>query len=240
MNRKKNITVKQVQDSEGKPFAIPDIEHKPEVDEDPWGDDGLTHKQRIFVKAYIGPAAGNATIAAGIAGYCPNNHSSQKNTACQLLRKPNVHAAIAQALASRFGSPEWIRNNLIDIASSSFANFIDIDNDGNTKINFVRAAEAGALGQIKEYSEEVLKVSGVEAVTVKRSIKLHDKRAALETLARIDGKLNKFTIALTGPNGGPIQTETTHKFDYEQYRDMFARSRSTVRNGEGTASPNSN
>jgi hypothetical protein len=47
---------------------------KPEDEGDaPWDEDWLTLKQRLFVKAFVGPAAGNATKAAEMAGYSDSN-----------------------------------------------------------------------------------------------------------------------------------------------------------------------
>jgi phage terminase small subunit len=51
----------------------------------------LNERERRFVEAYMGKAAGNATRAAKAAGYAK---TSAKVTGCRLLTKANVRAAI--------------------------------------------------------------------------------------------------------------------------------------------------
>lgn len=56
----------------------------------------LTPKERRFVTAYIGEAAGNGTKAAILAGYAKK---SAAVTASQLLRKPNIAAELTKVVA---------------------------------------------------------------------------------------------------------------------------------------------
>lgn len=51
----------------------------------------LTERERRFVAAYMGPAAGNAAEAARLAGYA---RASAKVTGTRLLARPHVRAAI--------------------------------------------------------------------------------------------------------------------------------------------------
>jgi hypothetical protein len=186
----KRTTVKQVQATENlPPPTIPAVTVKPEVDEDAWGDDGLTVRQRLFVAALIGPAGGIATKAAEMAGYRSDNRDSLKVTASRLLTYANVQEAISHAIARRKGSPDWIRNSLIDIASSSMANFGNVTEKGEIELDFTKAAAAGALGQLREYTADVLKAPGGEVSIIRHKVKVHDRRAALETLAKLDGKM---------------------------------------------------
>jgi hypothetical protein len=187
----KRTTTKRVQDTENLPPVIPHVDVKPETDEDAWGDDGLTFRQRMFVKAMVGPAGGNATKAAEMAGYASDNRDALKVTACRTLTKANVQRALAHALAAKLDSPEWIRNSLVEISASSMANFVEVKENGTTELDFAKASEAGAMGQIREYREEAIKIGDGPAVTLKRTIKIHDRRAALETLAKLDGKLTE-------------------------------------------------
>lgn len=53
----------------------------------------LTEKQRRFVEAYMGKAAGNATKAARIAGYSGDD-ITLASVGYENLRKPQIHAAI--------------------------------------------------------------------------------------------------------------------------------------------------
>ena len=68
--------------------------------------DGLTPKQRSFVKAYRGQAAGNATEAARLAGY-----KSPMVEGCRLLRNAKVAQAIGSTPQSnpRIASPERLQ-----------------------------------------------------------------------------------------------------------------------------------
>lgn len=59
-------------------------------------DTKLTHKQSLFVSAYIGVANGNATEAARIAGYAGNDKTLSV-VGSENLDKPNIAAAIAAA-----------------------------------------------------------------------------------------------------------------------------------------------
>jgi phage terminase small subunit len=53
----------------------------------------LNERERRFVDAYMGEAAGNATKAALIAGY---GKASAHVTGCRLLKKPKISAAVAK------------------------------------------------------------------------------------------------------------------------------------------------
>lgn len=57
--------------------------------------DKLTEKQRRFVEAYMGEAAGNATESARIAGY-KGNGNTLKSVAAENLAKPDIIAAIQE------------------------------------------------------------------------------------------------------------------------------------------------
>jgi hypothetical protein len=154
---KKKITTKAVQESEGLPppslATLPPA--KPEDEGDaPWDKEGLTFKQRAFVKAFVGPAAGNATKAAAMAGYSDSNRNVLAVTGWETLRKPNVQRAIARAMAEREGGPEWTRAGVVEIARSSASDYLTFDTDekGNRipRPDLIAAAEAGALGTIKK------------------------------------------------------------------------------------------
>jgi hypothetical protein len=186
--KRKNITRKVVRESEDKPY-IPKVDVKPDIDEDGWETDSgdLTIRQRSFVEALVGPAGGNATKAAEMAGYAPENRIALQVTASRLLSNAMVQEAIAHALAKRRASPEWCKNQLIDLAQSSMKNFISIGDDGEPKLDFAKAAAMGALGQIKEFKEEGIKGGDGELTVVKRTIKIHDRISALQTLAKLHG-----------------------------------------------------
>lgn len=187
---KGRITAKRVQATENKP-VIPTVAVKPETDEGPFDADGLSVRQRAFIDAITGPAGGNASKAAEMAGYASENREALHATASRLLTYAKVQEGIAHALAKRRATPEWAKAALIDLASSSMANFVVVDEKGEATIDFAKAAEAGALGQIKEYHEELIRGGGEqEPAVIKRRIKIHDRTAALGMLLKLFGLLS--------------------------------------------------
>ncbi len=201
--KRKNTTAGKVQASERKPF-VPKLDLRPEIDEDDCGDDGLTVKQRLFVAAITGPARGNATKAAEMAGYRSDNRHALESTAYENLRKPEIQEAIALALARKRADPEWARASLIDLARSSMSNFVSIDAEGEPRLDFAKAAAAGAIGHIKEFTADVLPGQEGELAKVTRcKIKVHDRTAALALLLKLHGLVNDFD----GPRGGDVPLE---------------------------------
>lgn len=188
--KRKNITRKAVRESEDKPY-IPKIDVKPEIDEDDCGDDGLTIKQRLFVAAITGPARGNATKAAEMAGYRSDNRHALESTASENLRKPEVQEAVALALARKKSDPEWAKATLLDLARSSMANFISVGANGEPVLDFAKAARAGAIGHIKEFTADVLPGGeGEDSKVLRCKIKVHDRVAVLGMVLKLHGLLN--------------------------------------------------
>lgn len=186
----KNTTERKVQSQADKPFALPPgAKPAPEVDDDPWGEDKLTHKQRLFVAYYVGEAAGNASKAARLAGYRDDNADSLKATAWETLTKPYVQRAIARKMAERFGSLDDVRFGVAEIANANAADFMSADDQGRLKLDLDKMAAAGALGLIKGVDEEIFEVEGTPGRVVKRKFKFHDRLKALEILARMNGQL---------------------------------------------------
>lgn len=151
---------------EGKPVYDPEAEYVPYSPfkarnferDDPGeiGIDGLTLKQRLFVDAYVGPAAGSVGEAAFMAGYGkkkPRVKSSYHTKAgMDLLRLPLVQEGIAHALAAKKMSPEWTKLTLFELANSNLNNFVDVDESGSfLRFNFRKAEALGAMRQLKEY-----------------------------------------------------------------------------------------
>lgn len=211
---KKRTSTKQVQELEDKPF-IPIIDAMVEVDNAPWDKDGLTVRQRSFVEALVGPAGGQQTVAAEMAGYAAENRNSLRVTAHDLLTQPNVQRAVALALAARRMTPEWAKARLADIASADMANFVTIDENGKPKVDFKKAEAIGAIGQIKEYDPE----SG--------KLKLHDPAPALITILKMYGLITE-KHEHTGKDGGPIETRDADLRrlsvdDLRIYRELLAK-----------------
>lgn len=186
--RKKKITRKVVQGSEDKPFELPKVAVKPEADEEAWGDDGLTVRQRLFVEHLLGPAGGVATKAAELAGYKSDNREALWATASRLLSFVNVQRALERRIGAKFGSPEDVRNSIAAIANGNAADYLEPDENGKLRVSLDKLAQAGALGLLHETREEGHEIEG--AVTlVKRKLKLYDRLRALEILAKMNGQL---------------------------------------------------
>lgn len=181
--RRPKITAKRVRDTEDTPVRIPAIAPHPEPDDDAWGKDGLTLKERRFAKAYVGPAAGNATKAAALAGYNAENRNSLAVTAHHVLRKPNVQRAIARRLNRRGGGPAETRAGIVELARVNMADFVTVDEAGKVQLDLKRAYDAAALGAVKKVT--VRPTPDGQQVT----IETYNRLEALATMAKIHGTL---------------------------------------------------
>jgi hypothetical protein len=188
--RAKPITTKAVQSTEGlPPRTLPNVTVKPEVDEGPWGDDGLTQKQRLFVMHLLGAAGGNASKAAKLAGYSDSHEKALGALSSRTRAMPHVQAAIDRELARRQLTPDDIVGGLFARARANLGNFYRRDDDGKLVFDLEHAADLGAMGQLKEIREEVIKGGDGPAVVISRTVKIHDPVPALTTLAKIQGML---------------------------------------------------
>jgi phage terminase small subunit len=216
----KRITAKRVQATENlPPPALPQVEIKPEIDEDAWGDDGLTFKQRAFVAAYVGPAAGVASEAAKLAGYRSDNRNSLWATASRLLSLVKVQEAIGHAFARQCDSPEWVRLSIMDLARVTMASFASVDENGELIVDVDKARAAAAVGAIKEIETDTLPGEGPKVI--RQKIKLHDRVAVLALAARVQG-IAAERHEHTGANGGPIRTKTTFDFSKLSTDELLA------------------
>lgn len=126
----------------------------------------------MLVDALVGPARFNVAHAARLAGY------SSRVVAYKALTRPEVQDHLAHRLAELKLTKEWVLGQLGTVAASSMANFIKVK-DGKASIDWDRAIRRGALGQIREFIEEVSPDG-----TIKQKIKLYDKMTALSVLAK--------------------------------------------------------
>jgi phage terminase small subunit len=93
----------------------------------------LTHKQRLFVEAYIGPAQGNAREAARLAGYSGDDHAlSQRGY--ELLRLPKVAELVGVRVEAAVMAANEVLGELSLIARADWQNFLEIrrDKEGDT------------------------------------------------------------------------------------------------------------
>jgi hypothetical protein len=175
---------------DGKPVYDPNAEFCPNfegsvfqprglVDPGPLDLQGLTLRQKLFVDAYVGPAAGQLPEAAFLAGYGPRDKKNTKKHGAlgyQVLRIAMVQEAIARELAKKKLSEEWTKLTLFEIANSNINNFFDIDESGERlKLNFHKATALGAMRQLKDY--EVRRDGSIK-------VSVHDAMPALSILAK--------------------------------------------------------
>lgn len=184
----KRTTAKRVEAENKRPIELPKIDAKAEVDEDAWGGDGLTPRQRAFVEAYLGPAGGVATKAAELCGYRSDNINSLRVTASRLLTYANVQRALERKIGEKFGSPEDVVRSVSAIATGNAADYLEPDERGKLVVSLEKLAAAGMLGLLHEVREEGFQ-AGETVTIVKRKLKLYDKLKALELLAKLNGQL---------------------------------------------------
>ncbi len=146
--------------------------------------DGLSNRESAFVSAFA--ASGDGRAAAIAAGYAP---SRAQSTAQRLLKKPVIVALLAsrdkappqQQSNNSAGRPKSSINRIIEeYASIAFA---DIRDYLSFSVDGVRVVASEELNESAARAiAEMQEVRNSSGVSVK--IKLHDKRAALDSLAR--------------------------------------------------------
>ena len=97
----------------------------------------MTLKQELFVEAYIGPANGNATKAAKIAGYKGNDHTLEVIGA-ENLRKPEIASRVRARVEQAAMSADEVLAELSAIARADWREFLQIRH--NSKGEVVDAA----------------------------------------------------------------------------------------------------
>lgn len=141
----------------------------------------LSERERRFVDAYMGRAAGNATKAAEIAGYKPANARQQ---ASRLLTKANIKAAVEERRHAREEQADIDAVRVVkELARIGLSDVRDL------------FTEDGRLRDIHELSEDAARaVAAVEVVRRRtegkgveeylHKVKLWDKNSALEKIAK--------------------------------------------------------
>jgi len=165
----------------------------------------LTAKQQRFVEEYLVDL--NATQAAVRAGYSDRTAYS---VGPENLKKPGIVAALTDARAKRSERTEITADRVLEeyakIAFSDMRAFAKWGPDGVTLIKSDKLPEGAALC-VAEVSETKTQFGG----SIK--FKLHDKKGALDSVAR---HLGMFTerVELTGKNGGPLEVRANLKIDW--------------------------
>jgi hypothetical protein len=138
----------------------------------------LDHRQRMFIRYYLGEHAGDAQAAARAAGF---NHP--KLAASALLANPNITAAIESALDAAGFSEEEIVGRLEDIANIDIGPYVRQDEEGLVEIDLNKMRRRGFTRHIKAISTD-----GQGKI---RKLETHDAHAALMSLAKIKGMLQE-------------------------------------------------
>ncbi len=139
---------------------------------------GLTPRQRCFVEEYLIDL--NATQAAIRAGY---SKKTAKQIGAENLAKPVLQDAIAEAMAARSARTEITQDMVVrECARIAFANagdYFDWGPDGVTLIakDTLTPEQIAAVAAVSE-------TIGAEGHTKRLTLKLHDKKGALDSLAR--------------------------------------------------------
>ena len=145
----------------------------------------MTKKQKRFVEEYLIDL--NATQAAIRAGYSPH---TAKDIGCENLAKPNIAAAISQAMAERSRRTGINQDRVLqELARIGFAKITDIVDPETAKIR--PDASDDDLACIQS-----IKIKPNEFGT-EREVKLYDKKSALVDLGKHLG-LFKDKLELNG------------------------------------------
>ena len=145
----------------------------------------MTKKQKRFVEEYLIDL--NATQAAIRAGYSPH---TAKDIGCENLAKPNIAAAISQAMAERSRRTGINQDRVLqELARIGFAKITDVVDPETAKIR--PDASEDDLACIQS-----IKIKPNEFGT-EREVKLYDKKSALVDLGKHLG-LFKDKLELNG------------------------------------------
>lgn len=145
---------------------------------------GLTPKQAKFVEQYLIDL--NATQAAIRAGYSPK---TARSVGAENLTKPAIQAALtaerARLAATLQVTPERVLQEYARLAFADLRRVAAWDTNGVTFHDsaILTDDEAAAIAEVSEDTRIVTTEQG-EVKTVKKRLKLHDKKGALDSLAR--------------------------------------------------------
>ena len=169
---------------------------------------GLSPKERAFVDEYIKDFNGTEAYRR----VYPGAEYASK-TVNNLLTKPHIKAAIGHMTTRIAKRRELNVDRVLDewqaIAFSDLGNYLRKDGFGRMVVDLSKLEPGDdasrALSQLVQ--EELPTKEG--SIVMKTNIKLHDKLKALEFLSKFLGMDKPTQIEISGPNGGPIQTESS-------------------------------
>lgn len=156
-----------------------------------------THKQVRFVEEYLVDL--NATQAAKRAGYSEKTASV---IGVENLKKPLIAAAVAAHMAELSKKTEiTVERVLAEYAKLAFSDLEDFVKwkAGNISLEDSTALPEGLTACVQEVKESV-----APSGTVTTSIKLHDKKGALDALGKHLGMFRERVDLNIGDDGPPI------------------------------------
>jgi phage terminase small subunit len=152
---------------------------------------GLTGKQGRFVAEYLIDL--NATQAAVRAGYSPKVAYRQ---GFENLRKPQVEAALTEAMAARAQRVELSADAVLrEIALVSRSNIQDYAIDDYGEVSLRPGAPPEAMRAVQSLRKKILHTE--QGICYETEIKLHPKNAALRMAAEHLGLLHPPAAVLT-------------------------------------------
>jgi phage terminase small subunit len=172
----------------------------------------VTPKQKRFVAEYLIDL--NAKQAAIRAGYSPKTAEVQGSV---LLRNPKVNAAVAEKsekIATKLElSAEWVLAEIKKLAEANMMDYMTITDSGEAFVDFSKLTrdQAAAIQEITIDETGGGGGDGRREKVQRTRFKLASKRDSLELLGK---HLKLFTdkTELTGPNGGPVDTNINIRF----------------------------
>lgn len=172
----------------------------------------LTKRRRAFVEHYL--QCFNATEAAKRAEYSPKTAYSIGH---ELLKIPEVSAAIEARLNELKMQADEVLVRLTDQARGSMADFVEVDESGDVSFNLSAARDAKSLHLVKKIKKTV-KRGTVNETTIE--IELYDAQAALAHLARVHGLYQdkvqvdwRIELEQAGLNPDVIESELVAEFE---------------------------
>lgn len=174
-------------------------------------EDRLTNRQIKFCQEYV--IDFNGSRAAIAAGY---SEDSAKEIASENLTKPNIKLYLEQIQRDLAASADITKEKLV--AALRTLAFYDrrkyYDEEGNL-LPINQLDEESAFAIVESTVDEIR--FGDTVIGNTKKLKTSDRRAAIESLAKMLGFNAAEKRELTGANGGPIQTTGEHKVVIEDF-----------------------
>jgi hypothetical protein len=158
-----------------------------------------TDKERLFIGYYVQTL--NAHKAARMAGYVFNSDQAFPYKKKNL---PKMKVAIQELLDATYLDAPEVRSRLSSYARAEYADYLK--DDGTVDLFQLLADGKGHL------------IKSIKPSQHGHIIEFYDAQVALTTLAKITGLLRD-RMEVSGPDGGPMRTETVVKPDLSKLTD---------------------